>query len=159
MQGSSSPSRQLPLKRRGQDSVRTTILKLLTVLCVVSTTAWGANISGKWAIKVPMRRYGDIVLILQMNQAGNKISGTLVPDRGDISTGSPQSNEIFDAKIEGNILSFYVWRGTDQPAKQMYKGVISDDQIEFTVTGGPLQPAWLGPPPAATQTFKAVRVP
>ena len=135
-------------------------LKLLAMICIACTTAWGVNVSGKWAIKVPIQRFGrETVLILLLNQAGDKISGTLIPDRGDISTGSPQSNEIFDAKVEGNTLSFYVWRGTDQPAKQMYKGVVSEDEIQFTVTGGPSTPAWLGPPPPATQTFKAVRVP
>src|SRR5690349_1524531 len=117
--------------------MRSRLLKLLAVICVASTAALGVNVSGKWAIKVPIRRFQrETVLILLINQAGDKISGTLMPDRGDISTGSPQLNEIFDAKLEGNTLSFYVWRGTDQPAKQMYKGVISDDEIQFTVTGG-----------------------
>ena len=39
---------------------------------------------------------------------------------------------------EGDTISFYVWSGTDQPVKTIYKGkASSEESIEFTITGGP----------------------
>ncbi|WP_263418250.1 hypothetical protein [Terriglobus albidus] len=69
------------------------------------------------------------------------------------------SNEVFDAKVDGDTISFYVWRGSDQPAKQYYKGTMTEDEIQFTVTGGPASTGNFGPPAPANLTVKAIRVP
>ena len=38
---------------------------------------------------------------------------------------------------ERDTITFYVWSGTDQPVKTIYKGTMSGEEtIEFTVTGG-----------------------
>jgi hypothetical protein len=46
------------------------------------------------------------------------------------------NDEIWGGKVEGNSVSFYVWTGTDQPAKTLYRGTLSQsgDEIVFTVT-------------------------
>jgi hypothetical protein len=113
-------------------------------ICLVSGSAFAANFSGKWALQVPSGR-GQATVILQLNQAGNIVTGTLSPARVDAGTGSALSSEIFDPKVEGDTISFYVWRGTDKPAKQFYKGTMSGDQIDFTITGGPAPTNNFGP--------------
>jgi len=140
--------------------MRRTFFNVVTVVaCVVSSAAaFAANFSGKWALKMPAGR-GETTVILQLNQAGNRISGTLAPARIDAGSGSPLSNEVFDAKVDGDSISFYVWRGSDKPAKQYYKGTITGDEIQFTVTGGPAPTGNFGPPAPTDLTVKATRVP
>jgi hypothetical protein len=95
-----------------------------------------ANFSGKWLIgNASGRGGGRGGQILTLNQVGNEVTGSLA-QRMDQGSSSPVGQEIWDGKVEGDTLTFYVWVGGDEPAKQTYKGTLSGDEITFTVTGG-----------------------
>jgi hypothetical protein len=77
---------------------------------------------------------------LMLNQVGPVLTGELVGGGGGGGgSAAPVNNEIFGGKIEGNTVTFYVWRGTDKPYKLTYTGTVnaSGDEIAFTVTGAP----------------------
>lgn len=69
----------------------------------------------------------------------NDVTGELGTGRGGGGSAAPVNNEIWDGKVSGNALTFYVWRGSDRPAKVTYKGELNaaGDQITFQVSGGP----------------------
>jgi hypothetical protein len=112
---------------------------VILLLGLAAMPAFAANYSGKWAIQPAAGarggRGGPTILVL--NHVGNEVTGTITA-RIDAGTGSPVNTEILAGKVEGDVLSFYVWTGTDQPAKTTYKGTMSPagDEIQFTVTGG-----------------------
>lgn len=101
--------------------------------------AFAANFSGKWAIQPATGarggRGGPTILVL--NHVGNEVTGT-ISGRENAGTGSPVNTEVLGGKVEGDVLTFYVWTGTDQPAKTTYRGTLSasGDEIQFTITGG-----------------------
>src|SRR5215471_2722833 len=109
------------------------------LLALTAQSAFAVNFSGKWAIPSPAGarggRGGPTILVL--NHVGAEVTGT-ISGRGNLGTGSPVNTEVLGGKVEGDVLSFYVWTGTDQPAKTTYRGTISasGDEIQFTVTGG-----------------------
>jgi hypothetical protein len=112
------------------------------------------NVSGKWVIQGGGRRGPGPTLTL--NQVGSEVTGELVGGGGGGGgSAAPINNEIFDGKIENGTLSFYVWRGTDQPYKTVYKGTLNaaGDEITFTVTGAPARAG----SPATPQTITAKR--
>jgi hypothetical protein len=112
------------------------VMKLYTSIMLMLCAGFGldaANFSGKWAL--PAGR-GGAQTILMLNQVGNEVVGTLSA-RGDVGTGAPVNQEILDGKADGDVITFYVWTGNDVPAKQMYKGTMSGDEITFEITGGP----------------------
>jgi hypothetical protein len=110
----------------------------LGILLATSTPAFAANFSGKWALATPAGRGGrGGPTVLTLNQVGDQVTGTITL-RIDPGTNSPVNNEIWSGKAAGDTLTFYVWIGTDQPAKVIYRGTVSasGDEITFTVTGG-----------------------
>jgi hypothetical protein len=112
------------------------ILTFGVLLAAASVPALAANFSGKWAIQRSAGGSGrgnETVLIL--NQVGEEVTGTIAAPV-EPWTNSPLNNAIWGGKVEGNTLSFYVWTGTDQPAKATYRGAMSasGDEIVFTVT-------------------------
>ena len=115
--------------------MRTLVLSI--VLAASATAAAAVNFSGKWAIETPGRSGRGPSPILILNHVGKEVTGTITA-RSDAGTGSPVNTEILGGVVEGDAITFYVWSGTDQPVKTIYKGILSgDDTIEFTVTGGP----------------------
>jgi hypothetical protein len=112
-------------------------LVLSTLLGAVAIAASPANFSGKWAIETPGRGGRGAPTILVLNQVGKEVTGTITA-RSDAGTGSPVNSEILGGVVEGNTIQFYVWSGTDQPVKTIYKGTMSDEEtIDFTVSEGP----------------------
>jgi len=97
------------------------------------------NFSGKWSLQQQGRNGARTASILTINQAGATLSGIL-SNAGNPGAGAFPSAEIYGAKVEGDTITFYVWRGSDKPAKQFYKGVMNGEEINFTVTGGPVPP-------------------
>jgi hypothetical protein len=96
-----------------------------------------ANFSGKWAIESPARAGRGTPTILVLNHVGKEVTGTITA-RSDAGTGSPVNSEVLGGVVEGDTITFYLWSGTDQPVKTIYKGTMSGDEtIDFTVTGGP----------------------
>jgi hypothetical protein len=77
--------------------------------------------------------------VLTINQVGTEVSGELSGGGGGGGTTAPINNEIWDGKVAGQTISFYVWRGNDKPVKTFYRGQLNaeGDEIAFTVTGGP----------------------
>lgn len=94
------------------------------------------NVSGKWVLPQAGRNGARGVTTLTLNQAGPILSGSF-SGAGNPGSGSSVATEIFGGKVDGDTVTFYVWRGSDRPAKQFYKGVVHGDEIDFTVTGGP----------------------
>jgi hypothetical protein len=101
--------------------------------------AFAVNFSGKWALQNAAGRGGGRGggTILTLNQVGDQVTGT-VTLRIDAGSNSPVNNEIWAGRVAGDTISFYVWTGSDQPAKTSYRGTMSasGDEIVFTVTGG-----------------------
>jgi hypothetical protein len=120
----------------------------LWLLSCAFLLAQATNFSGRWAM--PGGRGGQMILTL--NQVGNEVSGAFAAPARNGGTGAPVNQEILDGKVNGNIITFYVWTGNDVPAKQMYKGTMSSDQITWEITGGPARggaPGASGRGPAA----------
>jgi hypothetical protein len=114
------------------------------------------NFSGKWVMQGGGGRGRGNAPTLTLNQAGAEVMGELVGGGGGGGgSAAPINNEIYDGKVEGGTLSFYVWRGTDQPYKTVYKGTLNaaGDEITFTVTGMPGR----GASPGTPQTLTAKR--
>ena len=112
-------------------------MRLVTSTALVLAAAFSAhaaNFSGKWAL-AGTGRGGPTVFVL--NQVGNEVTGNIVGQRVDPGSGAPQNQEILDGKVTGDVITFYIWTGSDVPARQMYKGTMSGDEITFEITGGP----------------------
>lgn len=109
------------------------ILGTVTLLLSAALNLHAANCSGKWALP-GNGRGGQTILVL--NQVGNEVSGTVSMTGRDAGTGAPRNQEILDGKVNGDVITFYIWTGNDVPAKQMYKGTMSGDEITFEITGG-----------------------
>ena len=133
------------------------MLKLTFLLGVLAVAASAANLiaaqavnfSGKWVIEVPGRGGQVQRIILLLNQVGAEVDGT-IGARIDAGTGSPTNTEILDGKVERDTLTFYIWTGRDRPAKAHYKGMLSGEEIKFTVTGSAGVPGVFGGPASGT---------
>ena len=113
------------------------LLILSALLGAAAVSACAANFSGKWAIEPPGRGGRGAPTILSLNQVGKEVTGTITA-RSDAGTGTPVNSEVLGGLVEGDTISFYVWSGTDQPVKTLYKGTMSGEEtITFTITGGP----------------------
>jgi hypothetical protein len=98
-----------------------------TVLLLAASLAMNAaNFSRKWALSTGGRG-GPTIFVL--NQVGNDVFGNIVGQRVDPGSGATQNQEILDGKVNGDAIAFYIWTGSDVPAKQMYKGTMSGDEI------------------------------
>jgi hypothetical protein len=140
-------------------SMRTTLFLLLTTTVVFAQPP--ANFSGRWQIEPSAGRGGGRggPQILVLNQVVSDVTGELGGGRGNAGSAAPVNDEIWAGKASGNSISFYLWRGSDRPAKVFYKGELNaaGDQITFIVTGGPsgrggAAPAPTGIPGAGAQT-------
>jgi len=113
------------------------LLLLSFLLSVGAPSAPAVNFSGKWVMEGANRGPGPMQqpTVLILNQVGNEVTGS-IPSRNFAASASPTHTEILDGKVEGEILTFYVWTGLDRPVKAYYKGALSGEEIKFTVTGG-----------------------
>jgi len=120
--------------------MRTLKLSLLLGILGVAASAVNlvasqpVNFSGKWVFEVPGRGGQIRRITLLLNQVGNEVDGS-ISVRMDAGTGSPNNTEILNGKVENDTLTFYVWTGRDRPVKTYYKGMLSGEEIKFTVTG------------------------
>jgi len=120
------------------------ITGLASTVLLVAGQAVPVNFSGKWTLPQEIVPGHQVVGTLTINQVGDTAEGSLhFP--GSEATTAPVNDEIFDGKVDGSSISFYVWRGEDRPAKQFYKGTLRGDEILFSVTGGPPPPFLLAP--------------
>ena len=119
-------------------------MRSLAIVLLAGAAAFAqpaVNFSGKWTIDNPGGRGGGRggPQILTLNQVGSDVTGELGTGGRDGGSAAPVNNEIWDGKVTGDTISFYLWRGSDRPAKMFYKGQLNaaGDAITFTITGGP----------------------
>src|SRR5262245_13975690 len=118
---------------------------IFSVLAATVTFAQAdVNFSGRWQIEGGATRRGGGgrgggPRVITLNQVGTDVTGELGGGRGGGGSAAPVNNEIWDGKVSGRSITFYVWRGSDRPAKVLYKGELNaaGDQITFQVSGGP----------------------
>lgn len=99
------------------------------------TSAWAADVSGKWTARVPGAQgqpESEITLVFKV--ADDKLTGTLN------NSIAPGDVEIKDGKVTGDEVSFSLMRnigGTE--LNVVWKGTVSGDEIKFTrsAQGGP----------------------
>lgn len=130
---------------------------MLALVAVLAVTTWADNFSGHWTIETPGSGGQAQRTSLELNQNGSTVTGTL-SGRIDPGTASPVNNEIWGGKVDGDTITFYVWRGSDKPWKQSYKGTLSGDQITFTVADAPHQTISFGPTPKTASQNASVQV-
>ena len=125
------------------------LIVLATAASTVSLVAQALNFSGKWVIEIAGRGGQLQRIALLLNQVGNEVDGS-ISTRIDAGSGSPNNIEILDGKVERDTLTFYVWTGRDRPVKAHYKGMLSGEEIRFTVTGGAGNPGGFTTPASST---------
>ena len=92
------------------------------------TSAWAADVAGKWTARVPAAQgqaESEITLVFKV--ADDKLTGTL---NNSVMAGDV---EIKDGKVTGDEVSFSLMRnigGTEMTV--VWKGKISGDEIKFT---------------------------
>jgi hypothetical protein len=109
----------------------------ILLLGLAALPAYAVNFSGKWALQSGGGGRGGPTIIT-LNHVGNEVTGSISGRGGSGGSGAPVNTEVLGGKVEGDVLTFYVWTGNDQPAKTTYKGTMapSGDEIQFTITGG-----------------------
>ena len=93
------------------------------------TSAWAADVDGKWTAKAGGQGQGGADITLVFKIVDNKLTGTV---NNSLSQGDA---EIQDGKIIGDEISFSLKRtinGTETTVT--WKGRISGDEIKFTRT-------------------------
>ncbi len=106
----------------------------LIVLLALISTAWAADVNGKWIAKVAgTQGQQDSEITLIFKAAGATFTGTLN------NSMMPGDIEIKEGKIEGDKISFSLTRNFGQSdMKVVWKGTVSGDEIKFTrgIEGG-----------------------
>ena len=106
---------------------------VIALLALIST-AWAADVNGKWIAKVAgTQGQEDSEIILTFKADGAKVTGTLN------NSIMPGDVEIKEGKLEGDKISFSLNRNIAQrDMKVVWKGTVSGDKIKFTrgIEGG-----------------------
>ena len=106
---------------------------VIALLALIST-AWAADVNGKWIAKVAgTQGQEDSEIILTFKADGNTLTGTLN------NTIVPGEVAIEEGKIEGDNISFSLKRNFGQnDMKVFWKGTVAVDVIKFTrgIEGG-----------------------
>lgn len=96
------------------------------LILAMSMTAAGADISGKWIAEQESPQ-GTQQTTFDFKVNGTSLTGTVAGGRGGDS-------EISEGKVDGNDITFAVVRTMgENEMKTLYKGVLSGDEIKFTV--------------------------
>jgi hypothetical protein len=95
------------------------------VLLALAASIWAADITGKWVAEIPGRQGNTTQTTFDLKADGAKLTGTVTTPRGE--------NPISEGKIDGSNISFVVViKFNENEMKQMYKGVVSGEEIKFT---------------------------
>ena len=122
-------------------------LMLCVLLGILTPSTSIPNFSGKWIVEGTNRGPTRQATTLILNHASKEVTGS-ISSRIDEGSASPVYTEILDGKVEGDTITFYVWTGLDRPVKAYYEGVLSGEEIKFTVTGGAAESGGLAGPGA-----------
>lgn len=103
------------------------IRRVLTILCLASIFAFGADVTGKWVASVEGRNGQTREVTYNLKSEGSALTGTVTGMRGDM--------EISDGKIEGDKISFKTKAEFNGNTFVMtYQGVVSGDELKLTQT-------------------------
>jgi hypothetical protein len=110
--------------------MKSRIVSIAAAILLAATSAWAADVAGKWTAKVPgAGGQGESEVTLNLKVAGTDVTGTLN------NTQAPGDVEIKDGKISGDDLSFTLMRKIgEMEFKVLWKGKVSGDEIKFTRT-------------------------
>ena len=107
-----------------------TIISAVAIILLAATSAWAADVAGKWTAKVPPAQgQGESDITFVFKVADDKLTGTIN------NSLAPGDVEISDGKVTGDDISFSLKRnigGTDLTV--LWKGKISGDEIKFSRT-------------------------
>jgi hypothetical protein len=104
----------------------------ITLWSVFVFSACAADVSGKWkaSFTTPDGQQRENTFDFKVN--GDKLTGTVASAMGEVP--------IQDGKISGNEISFSVTRNFGgNEVKILYKGQVSDNQIQLKVEAGELK--------------------
>ena len=105
---------------------RVVIFAAVVVLAAI-TTAWAANIDGKWVAQVPGQGGQTRETTFTFKAEGEKLTGSVTGRQGDVA--------ITDGTIKGDEISFsQTFNAQGNTIKLLYKGKISGDEIKLTRT-------------------------
>jgi Na+-transporting NADH:ubiquinone oxidoreductase subunit NqrB len=126
-----TPHRSISIKEKISMKARNLILSACFLFAFL-TVAYAAGIDGKWTAQVPGRQGNTQETTFTFKAEGEKLTGTV--------TGRMGETAISDGTIKGNDVSFKVVREFNgNKITQVFKGVLSGDEIKFsrTMEGGP----------------------
>jgi hypothetical protein len=107
--------------------MKTRLMLGALALALTTTSAFAADVAGKWTAQVPGRDGQTRETTFNFTPAGEKLTGTVSGRNGD--------NPIVDGTVKGDDLAFAVsvsFGGND--VKLLYKGKVAGDEIKFTRT-------------------------
>jgi hypothetical protein len=105
--------------------ITTFLASLATLACLMVTSAFAANVDGKWTASMPGRQGNTQEVTFNFKADGSKLTGTMATPRGEM--------EIKDGKIDGDNISFnQTFERGGNSMTLVYKGKVSGDTIEFT---------------------------
>ena len=103
-------------------------ISVVAMVLLALTSAWAADVAGKWVAHVPGAQGqddSDITFVFKVD--GEKLTGTLNNSQ------APGDVELNEGKISGDEISFSLIRKIgDNDMKVVWKGKISGDEIKFT---------------------------
>jgi opacity protein-like surface antigen len=102
-------------------------LMLGALAAVLTTSAFAADVTGKWTAQVPGRDGQTRETTFNLTATGETVTGTVSGRNGD--------NPISEGTVKGDDLSFAVkvnFGGNDM--KLLYTGKLAGDEIKFTRT-------------------------
>jgi len=104
------------------------IISVVAMVLLAVTSAWAADVAGKWTAKVPAAQgQGESEITLVFKMDGDKLSGTIN------NSLAPGDVELQESKVTGDEVTFSLKRnigGADMTV--VWKGKISGDEIKFT---------------------------
>jgi hypothetical protein len=105
--------------------MRRKLSMLAAALLVAATSAFAADLNGKWTAQVPGREGQMREQTFTFKVDGEKLTGTVSGMQGDI--------EIKDGTVKGDDIAFTVIRSFQgNEVKVNYKGKVAGQEIKFT---------------------------
>lgn len=105
--------------------MRSKLAVLAGALALAASTAFAADVTGKWVAQVPGRDGQTREQTFNLKAEGEKLTGTVSGRQGD--------NPIVDGKVKGDDVSFDVnVKFQDREMKMSYTGKLSGDELKLT---------------------------
>ena len=93
--------------------------------CLLVTSAFGADVTGKWTAQVPGRQGNTMETTFNLKADGSTLTGSVSTPRGEM--------DIKDGKVDGDNISFnQTFERGGNTMTIAYKGKVNGDTIEFT---------------------------